>query len=212
MKKGFKKLLRITKGVKTWSSTDFSAQSTVTNQASRTNGTEFELRWVVDERLLLTFAYTNIEVVNLNTLDAGGRFSFIGADDIPNIPAHTWYGATLAGELLRPGRSGAIRAGMPEAILSGTASYDFGNGLALSASVSDVDATTAGFSKSVALPGYTLANAALVFERGNWTFSATAKNLTDERYFRANFPNLFGGTIVLPELPRHYAGRIEYRW
>ena len=192
--------------------TDFSAQSTVTNQASRTNGAEFELRWVVDERLLLTFAYTNIEVVNLNTLDAGGRYSFIGADDIPNIPAHSWYGATLGGQLLRPGRDGAIRAGMPENILSCTASYDFGNGLALSASVSDVDATTAGFSKSVTLPSYTLVNAALVFERGDWTFSATAKNLTDERYFRANFPNLFGGTIVLPELPRHYAGRIEYRW
>ena len=192
--------------------TDFSAQSTVTNQASRTNGTEFELRWTVDERLLLTFAYTNVEVVNLNTLEAGGRYSFIGADDIPNIPAHTWYGATLAGRLLRPGESGALRAGMPETILSCTASYDFGNGLALSASVSDVDATTAGFSKTVTLPGYTLVNAALVFERGNWTFSATAKNLTDERYFRANFPNLFGGTIVLPELPRHYAGRIEYRW
>ena len=192
--------------------TDFSAQSTVTNQASRTEGTEFELRWAVNERLLLTFAYTNMEVVNLNTLEAGGRFSFIGADDIPNIPAHTWYGATLGGQLLRPGRAGAIRAGMPESILSCTASYDFGNGLALSASVSDVDAAASSFSNSVTLPAYTLLNAGMVYKRGKWTFSATAKNLTDERYFRANFPNLFGGTIVLPELPRHYSGRIEYRW
>ena len=192
--------------------TDFSAQSTVTNQASRTNGTEFELRWAVNEQLLLTFAYTNMEVVNLNTLEAGGRFSFIGADDVPNIPAHTWFGATLAGQLLRPGRAGAIRAGMPESIISGTVSYDFGNGLALSASVSDVDATTSGFSRSVTLPAYTLVNAGMVYRRGNWMFSATAKNLTNERYFRANFPNLFGGTIVLPELPRHYSGRIEYRW
>ena len=192
--------------------TDFSAQSTVTNQASRTNGTEFELRWVASERLLLTLAYTNMEVVNLNTLKAGGRFSFIGADDIPNIPAHTWYGAALAGQLLRPGKTGAIRAGMPENILSFTGTYDVGNGLAISASVSDVDATTAGFSQSVTLPAYTLVSAGITYKRGNWTFSATAKNLTDERYFRANFPNLFGGIIVLPELPRHYSGRIEYRW
>ena len=29
---------------------------------------------------------------------------------------------------------------------------------------------------------------------------------------RANFPNLFGGVIVLPELPRYYQARIQYRW
>ena len=192
--------------------TDHSAQSTVTNQASRTNGTEFELRWAAHDRLLLTLAYTDIEVVNLNTLAAGGRFSFIGAEDLPNVPAQTWYGATLAGELLRPGRAGARRAGTPKTIVSATATYDFGNGFAVSASASDVAATTAGFSKTVALPAYTLVNVGFVFDTGRWSFSATAKNLTNERYFRANFPNLFGGTIVLPELPRHYAGRIVYRW
>ena len=192
--------------------TDRSAQQTVTNQASRTKGTEFELRWAARDRLLLTLAYTRMEVVNLNTLAAGGRFSFIGAEDLPNVPAQTWYGAALAGEVLRPGRAGAIRAGIPKTIVSATATYDFGNGLAVAASVSDVAATTAGFSKTVALPAYTLVNAGVVFDAGRWSLSATAKNLTDERYFRANFPNLFGGTIVLPELPRHYAGRIVYRW
>ena len=192
--------------------TDRSAQQTVTNQASRTKGTEFELRWAARDRLLLTLAYTHMEVVNLNTLAAGGRFSFIGAEDLPNVPAQTWYGAALAGEVLRPGRAGAIRAGIPKTIVSATATYDFGNGLAVAASVSDVAATTAGFSKTVALPAYTLVNAGVVFDSGRWSLSATAKNLTDERYFRANFPNLFGGTIVLPELPRHYAGRIVYRW
>ena len=102
--------------------------------------------------------------------------------------------------------------GVPKDIWSLTGTYDFGNGLALTASAVDVDAAPAGFSKSVMLPAYTLVNMGVVFERGNWTFSATAKNLTDERYFRANFPNLFGGVIVLPELPRHYSGRIEVRW
>lgn len=192
--------------------TDRAAQQTVTNQASRTTGTEFELRWAATDRLLLTLAYTNIEVVNLNTLAAGGRFSFIGADDVPNVPAQTWYGATLAGQLLRPGRTGALRAGTPKTIVSATATYDFGNGLALTASASDVAATTAGFSKTVALPAYTLVNLGFVYDTNRWSFSATAKNLTNEHYFRANFPNLFGGTIVLPELPRHYAGRIVYRW
>ena len=192
--------------------TDRMAQSTVTNQASRTKGTEFELRWSASERLLLTFAYTRMKVTNLNTLAAGGRFTFIGAQDIPNIPPQTWYGATLAGQVLRPGKAGAARAGIPETIVSATATYDFDNGLALSASVSDVASTTAGFTKTVTLPGYTLVTAGVIYETGPWSFSATAKNLTNERYFRANFPNLFGSTIVLPELPRHYAARVVYHW
>jgi iron complex outermembrane receptor protein len=38
------------------------------------------------------------------------------------------------------------------------------------------------------------------------------KNLTDERYFRANFPNLFGGTIVLPELPRSMQAGVAFNF
>ena len=192
--------------------TDFSAQAVVTNQATQTNGAELELRWVVNERLLLTLAYSDVEVVNLNTKDAGGRFSYIGADDVPGIGPGAFYGGALTGIVLRPGESGARRAGLPEQIWSLTGTYDFGNGFAASASAIDVAAAPAGFSNSVTLPAYTLVNAGIVYERGPWTFNVTAKNLADERYFRSNFPNLFGGVIVLPELPRHYAARVQYRW
>ena len=192
--------------------TDFSAQQTVTNQASRTEGAEFEMRWVATETLLFTLGYSDMEVINLNTLEAGSRFSFIGADDIPGVAPEAIYGGTLGGALIRPGRQGARRAGMPRNIASVTATYDFGNGVAVSGSAVDVDAVHAGFSNSVTLPAYTLINAGLVVEAGNWTFSAAAKNLTDERYFRANFPNLFGGVIVLPELPRNFQARVQYRW
>jgi iron complex outermembrane receptor protein len=47
-------------------------------------------------------------------------------------------------------------------------------------------------------------NAGLRFERGKWAVNAQVKNLTDARYFRSNFPDLFGSSVVLPELPRHY--------
>ena len=190
---------------------DFSAQQIVTNQASRTEGWEFELRWTVNEALLLSFAYSDIEVVNLNTLNLGGRFSFIGAGDVPGIPPQDIYGGALAGIII-PEDLDARRAGIPEHIWSVTGTYDFGHGLAVSASVVDVASTQSGFSRSVTLPAYTLINAGVVFERGNWLISAAAKNMTDERYFRANFPNLFGGVVVLPELPRHYAVRAQYQW
>ncbi len=192
--------------------TDFSAQAIVTNQTTETEGIEFELRWVATERMLLTLGYSRIEVVNLNTLENGSRFSFIGADDVPGIAPEALYGGALGGILVRPGTQGARRAGIPENILSLTGTYDFGNGFAVSASVVDADSVHAGFSGSITLPAYTLVNIGMVYETERWSFSATLKNATDERYFRSNFPNLFGGVIVLPELPRHVQARLRYRW
>ena len=190
---------------------DFSAQQIVTNQATRTEGVEFEVRWLVNDRLLVSLGYSDIEAVNLNTLEQGGRFSFVGADDVPDLPAGALYGGVLGGVIV-PENLRARRAGIPEHIWSVTGTYDFGRGLAAHLSLVDVDSTHSGFSRSVRLPAYTLVNAGVVFEGGNWRVSAAVKNLTDERYFRANFPNLFGGVVVLPELPRHVALRIQYNW
>ena len=191
--------------------TDFSAQSIVNNQATETEGAEAELRWSVNERLLLTLGYSKIEVVNLNTQRQGYRFSFLGCDDLPAIPCHALYGGTVSGNV-SAAPSGARRAGMPENIYSVTGTYDFGNGLTIAGSLIDVTSAPSGYSNSVTLPAYTLVNLAVGYEADAWTFSMTAKNLTDERYFRANFPNLFGGAIVLPELPRHYSAHFEYRF
>ena len=185
--------------------TDFSAQAIVTNQATQTEGVEFEMRWVVYEKLLVTVGFTEMEVINLNTLNWGSRFSFIGSDDIPGIAPETFYGGALVGTVVRPGERGARRAGMPNTIASITATYDFGNGIAVSGSAVNVDSVHSSFSNSVVLPAYTLINAGIVVEMGDWMLTATAKNLTNERYFRSNFPNLFGGAIVLPELPRNFS-------
>ena len=191
--------------------TDFSAQSIVTNQSTETEGVEFEARWVVNENLLLTFGYSNIEVTNLNTKQTGYRFSFIGCDDLPNIPCHLLYGGTLGGNVSNV-LSKSTRAGMPENIYSLTGTYDFGNGWTVNGSVIDVDSVYSGYSNRVKLPAYTLVNLGFSYETENWLFAVSGKNLTDETYFRSNFPNLFGGTIVLPELPRHYAARVQYRF
>ncbi|MEM1260953.1 MAG: TonB-dependent receptor plug domain-containing protein [Pseudomonadota bacterium] len=190
--------------------TDFSAQSIVTNQATKTEGVEFEARWVVNENLVLTAGYTNIEVVNLNTLQDSGRFSFFGADDIPQIDPTSIYGGQVIGIVFSEGESGARRAGMPENIYSFTGTYAFDNGIAVNGSIVSVDSVFSGFSQAVELPSYTLVNLGVVYETENWTLALTGKNLTDEEYFRANFPNLFGSQIVLPELPRNWQASISY--
>lgn len=191
--------------------TDFSAQSIVTNQASESRGMEAELRWVVNEQLLLTFGFSRIRVTNLQSVQDGQRFSFIGCEDLPNVPCHLLYGGTLGGNV-SAAPSGGRRAGMPEDIFSATGTYDFGNGWTVNGSIIDVDSTPSSFSNSVILPSYTLVNLGFAYEWEEWLFTLSGKNLTDERYFRSNFPNLFGNTIVLPELPRHYNARFQYRF
>ena len=191
--------------------TDFSAQSTVTNQSVRTEGVEFELRWAVTDALFVGATYTDVEAINLNSLENGNRYSQYGIDDLPNIPPELHIGGVLGGPV-NVDASGGRRAGMPENIFSVYGTYLFDNGLNVSASVADVDSVPSGFSNSITLPSYTLINASIGYETEQWSFTLTGKNLSDELYFRSNFPNLFGSMIVLPELPRHYVFKMEYRF
>ena len=187
--------------------TDYSAQSIVTNQATRTEGVELEARWVVNDNFLLTFGHASMEIINLNTRQAGSRFSFAGAEDLPDIEPWELYGGALGANVV----SGDFRrAGMPERIHSLLGTWDFDNGWTLNGSIVDVEETHSGYSRSVLLPGYTLMNLGAGYETRSWRFNVNVKNVTDERYFRANFPNLFGGVIVLPELPRHFTVSVRY--
>lgn len=188
---------------------DFNAQAIVTNPTSRTEGIEGELRWVVTEDLVVTAGWTNMEVIIVEAEENGGQFGFFGADDIPQIDPTLVFGGQIIGIPTSPdGR----RAGIPENIYTLTGTYSFTDNLAISASVIDVDSTFSGSSGAVDLPGYTLLNVGLVYETDSWRFQLNGKNLTDERYFRSNFPDLFGSQIVLPELPANYQARIAYKF
>ena len=189
--------------------TDFSAQAIVTNQASRSEGFEAELRWQATERISLIAAYTDLEVVNLNTLANGGRFSFLGAGDLPHTDPTTFYGGTVGGFVTLASNPDATRAGVPERLAAATVLYQREDWRVF-ASVADVASVYSGFSHKVKLPAYTLVNAGMQFGGRRWSVTVAGKNLTDERYFRANFPNLFGGVVVLPELPRHFQATLTW--
>lgn len=189
--------------------TDFSAQAIVTNASTNTEGIEAELRWVVTPQLIVTAAWTNVEITMVSAVEEGSLFSFFGADDIPQVDPALVFGGQVIG--LIPAGAG-LKQGIPENIYSATATYDFDNGIAINASIIDVDSTFSGFSRAVELPAYTLINAGITWELENWKVSLTGKNLSDEEYFRSNFPNLFGSQIVLPELPRHWVAKVDYRF
>ena len=193
--------------------TNVSSQDVVTNQVSRGEGFEVEVRYLVSESLTFTFGYSDQEVTNLTTLEDGSRFSFFGASDIPHIDPALIYGGTANGFVYAADSNPkAIRAGIPDTILSASVIYDFQNGVSGFASLTDVASVYSGYSQAVKLPAYTLVNAGIKFDVGDWSITVNGKNLTDERYFRSNFPNLFGSTIVLPELPRHYQVNASFKF
>lgn len=192
--------------------TDFSVQSAVTNQSVETKGAEFETRWSVDRHLLVTAAYTRTKVYNLTFQSAGSTFSFFGIADLPQVNPTLFQGGQLEGYLLIPNAEASRRAGIPENLESGTATYRFDNGIAFNASVTHVQSVFSGQSQAVRLPAYTLVDLGASFEKNNFLFRVVVKNATDATYFRANFTELFGSTIVLPERPRSFQASVTYKF
>jgi len=193
--------------------TDHNVQSSVTNQSVETKGLEAEFRWSVDRHLLLTGAYTKTKVYNLTYLDSGTAFSFFGIQDLKNVTDPALYlGGQPLGLVPIFTRSASRRAGIPANVFSGTATYAFDNGLAFAVDASHVQSVWSGQSQVVRLPAYTLVDLSASYTTGNWLFRGVVKNATDARYFRANFTELFGSTIVLPERPRSYQASIVYKF
>lgn len=195
--------------------TDFNAQAIVTNSTTENEGTEFELRWVVNDNLVVGAGYTNSKVYNLTALELGEQFGFFGIEHLTNVTdASLLYGGSVIGNNLvdSTDKESARKQGIPENIYTLNATYDFQNGYAINTSIIRADSTFSDFSQTVTLPAYTLVNAGVFYNAETWTASLSIKNVTDEDYFRANFPDLFGAQIVLPELPRHYQAKFSYKF
>jgi iron complex outermembrane recepter protein len=194
---------------------DFNAQDTVTNNTTESKGWEFEARWVVSPAVTLTGAYTNLKVTNLTALSSGTQFSFAGASDLPGIDPSLIFGGSIPSIVLVSGEDAARKAGLPENMYSLYTIFNFSgrlDGLTASLGATHVDSVWSGFSKTIRLPAYTLVNAGIHYEMENWQIGLQGKNLTDERYFRSNFPDLFGESVVLPELPRSWLLSAAYKF
>lgn len=193
--------------------TDFNAQAIVTNATTENEGIELELRWVVNENLVVGGGFTNMKVYNVTAAEEGNQFGFLGIGDLTSVTDPSLlYGGAVIGLNLVGDKESSRKAGIPENIYTINATYDFQNGYAVNANVIKADETFSGFSQAITLPSYTLVNVGVFYEADNWTASLNIKNATDEKYFRANFPDLFGAQIVLPELPRHYQAKFSYKF
>lgn len=192
---------------------DFNAQSITVNQAVETKGLEAEVRWSVDKHFLVTGAYTKTNVYNLTALNDGVLFSFFGIEDLKGIKDPSLHlGGQLFGLLPIANKDQARRAGIPKDLYSATATYSFDNGLAFAASVSHVPSVFSGQAQSVRLPAYTLVDGSVSYATGPWLFRVVGKNITNAKYFRANFTELFGSTIALPERPASWQASVVYKF
>jgi iron complex outermembrane receptor protein len=193
--------------------TDHNIQSSTVNQSVQTRGLEAEMRWAVDKHLLVTGAYTLTKVYNLTFFDAGSTFSFFGINDMINVtnPA-LFLGGQPGGFIAIPNKEASRRQGIPENMFSLTGTYKFDNGIALSGSLVHVDSVFSGQSRAVKLPAYTTLDLGASYETGPFLFRVVVKNATNARYFRANFTELFGSTIVLPEKPTSFQGTLQYKF
>jgi len=193
---------------------DYSAQNTVTNNTTESKGWEVEFRGVVTDNLAITGAFTNLKVYNLTAQQDGYQFGFAGASDLPaGVDPSKIFGGVVNGlTFTDDGR----KQGVPENIYSLYLIYNFPDaiirGLTATVGTTHVDSTYSGFSKAVKLPSYTLVNAGLNYELKHWKIGVQGKNLTDEHYFRSNFPDLFGSSVVLPELPRNFLVSLAYKF
>jgi iron complex outermembrane recepter protein len=205
--------------------TDYNAQDLVSNNSTLTKGEEFETRWVISSVVTVIGSFTNIKI--WDTTAKAGQFSYVGAQDVPGVNPALFFGGqleTLFTDL--PQYGGSLKAGTPQTIysLTGLISFQdlsghFGgwaaqalHGLTGSLGVSSVDSAYSGFSKTVLLPGYTLLNGGLHYEDAHWKLGLEGKNITNARYFRSNFPDLFGGSLVLPEPPRNWLLSLGYKF
>ncbi|MET0534787.1 MAG: TonB-dependent receptor [Steroidobacter sp.] len=194
---------------------DFNAQDTVTNNTTEAKGYEFEARWVVNEFFTMTGAYTGLKVYNLGAEDSGVQFSFAGAADVPGVNPALFLGGVLPSLVLVPDKEASRKAGIPDEMFSLYGMFSLDGKLSCFTGTNGAthDASVfSGFSKTVELPSYTLVNASVYYENENWKLGLQGKNLTDEEYYRSNFPDLFGSSVVLPELPRSFLVSASYKF
>ncbi|MBA4285758.1 MAG: TonB-dependent receptor [Xanthomonadaceae bacterium] len=199
--------------------TDLNSQDTVTNNTTESKGWEFEFRGVVTNNLAITGAYTHLNVYNLSALQNGFQFGFAGASDLPaGVDPSLIFGGVVNGLTFvgTGNNTAAKKAGIPEDLVSANVIYNFSEGflkgLTTTLGVTHVSSTFSGFSQAVELPSYTLLNLGLNYETKHWKLGLQGKNLTNEKYFRSNFPDLFGSSVVLPSLPINWLATVAYRF
>ncbi len=187
----------------------FDAQNPVSNQANESKGTELELRYVPIDRLSLVATYSNSTVRIL--LPSGVSFSNVGVADLKMLtnPASI-FGGIIGGNIAVG--NAPLRGGIPKVTWSTSASFKVTPQFNVNASLTSVDSVASGVLGTLILPSYKLVNLSAIWDGKKVKLGAFLDNATNEKYFRGNFPSVYGSNSVLPELPRNWRAEVTYKF
>ena len=194
----------------------FNAQQ-LTVTATRGTGYEAELRFVPNVNWAFSFAGNWQKTVYSPLVAGNSEFAFLNPEQATFLT-----GVESKGEYFWAGTLGnsegccmvdhAERPGLPDKTLSFNTTWRSNGPWEANLGVSYIAEVSGDRLKQLSLPSAFLVNAAVVYNTERWTIRAIGKNLTDERYFRGNFPGLFGGVTVLPQLPVHWEISLTHKF
>lgn len=198
---------------------DGSVDLTVT--ATKGEGLETEIRFVPFKQLSFTVAANWQKTVydpplvlqpsGLYSVNAGLQW---GNPTTTGVPGANAYGGTVftSVPLALAATDFIERAGSPDKVISGSVSYTMLNRLTATFSGTYQSSVSADRLKSVILPSAMVFNGSLGYGIGNWHLKASVSNITDEWYYRSNFPDIFGGAVVLPMPARGYEFSASFKF
>ncbi len=198
---------------------DGSVDLTVT--ATKGEGIETEIRYVPLKQLAFTVAANWQKTVydpplvlqpsGLLGVNAGTQWGNPATTGVPGINA---YGGTVftAVPAARAATDFIERAGSPDKVISGSVSYTMMDRLTATLSGTYQASVSADRLKSVILPSAMVFNGSLGYGIGAWHLKVSVSNITDEWYYRSNFPDIFGGAVVLPLPSRGYEFSASFKF
>lgn len=179
-------------------------QDAVVNSTISSEGIEFDLGLQINEAHQVT---VNGSHNTVTTLGRDSQFSYFGAADLPQIDDPSiFFGGALSG--LHTALGSGQRAGIPRDRINMIYRFSPTPQWQAALTYAYISSAYSGYSQTLKLPAYSLANASVSYSTGSWQFIASGNNLEDSRGFISNTPDLFGNVTVLPIEGRTFQLRI----
>mgnify|MGYP001163890785 FL=1 len=185
-----------------------SLQGPTNNQATRSQGFELEARGLVADGFTVALVYSNYEI---SVFEEGGyTFTYLGASNLPDVESADLFGGIIGAEIYVDDWS--LRGGIPKQSWGITATQKWSDRVRSSFSWTWVDETYASVVPGILLPKYNVLNLNLSYSYEQIRLALHLSNLGDERYFRGNYPSLYGNNTVLPSLPFSWLAEFSFRF
>ncbi len=194
----------------------FNAQQ-LTVTATRGTGYEAEIRFVPNEFWAFSFAGNWQKTVYRPLVEGNADFAFLNPEQVEfltGIPVNgaDFWGGTLSNQNGCCDVAHEERPGVPDKTLSFNSTWRSNGPWEANLGFTYIAPVAGDRLTQLSLPSAFLVNGAIVYNTERWNVRFIGNNITDERYFRGNFPGLFGGVTVLPQLPANWEISVTYKF